>query len=133
MTHQRRCRIIAGTLQLFISIGALAGGAGLIFNPTGANLGMPLDLLSNSQFTDYLVPGIILLSLIGIGHCIGGLLSLRGVRISGSLTIILGILLLFWITAQVSWIGLTHWLQPLYFGLGLLEIVFGAKLRSGLS
>jgi hypothetical protein len=30
----------------------------------------------------------------------------------------LGVFLMLWIVAQVWWIGLSHWLQPLYFGLG---------------
>lgn len=32
-----------------------------------------------------------------------------------------------WIVALVWWIGLSHWLQPLYFG--LVEFVLGWLLR----
>lgn len=34
-----------------------------------------------------------------------------------------------WITAQVCWIGLTVWLQPLFFGLGAVELALGLLLR----
>ncbi|MCP4257640.1 MAG: hypothetical protein GY774_08970 [Planctomycetes bacterium] len=40
----------------------------------------------------------------------------------------LGAFLMIWIVAQVWWIGLTIWLQPLFFCLGVVELVLGLLL-----
>ena len=46
-------------------LGATAGGIGLIQDPV-QNIGMPLSMLEGSPFSDYLVPGMILLFVVGL-------------------------------------------------------------------
>ncbi len=45
-------------LQLFIGVGAIFGGIGLIIHPDGSFLQIPIELLANSPFTSYLIPVI---------------------------------------------------------------------------
>ena len=52
---------LAIALEVFLGVGALAGGAALMLGPRGEILPLPLSALSGSPFTDYLVPGAILL------------------------------------------------------------------------
>ncbi len=40
-----------GVLQVFIGLGAVGGGLGLVLEPTGANVGIPLEWLENSPFS----------------------------------------------------------------------------------
>jgi hypothetical protein len=49
-----------GVLQLFIGLGAVGGGLVLILDPSGSKLGIPVELLKNTPFSTYLVPGIVL-------------------------------------------------------------------------
>jgi hypothetical protein len=50
------------SLLAFLGIGAIGGGGALIISPSGKLLGgIPLSLLKNSPFNDFLIPGIILL------------------------------------------------------------------------
>jgi len=114
-----------GVLQIFISLGGLGGGGGLVADPSGGYLGMSTDALANSPFRDYLVPGLFLLVVNGIGHMVAGVFSLRRTPSFSGLATGLGLVLMLWITCQVYWIGLTSWLQPLYFTLGLLELSLG--------
>jgi len=118
-----------GGLQVFIGLCGVAGGFGLVTEPSGVNLGFHVDLLSKSPFSDYLIPGLFLLVAIGVGSLAGGVLSILRYRYAGEIAGVSGALLVIWITAQVWWIGLTVWLQPLFFGLGLLELVLGLLLR----
>ncbi len=46
-------------------LGATAGGAGLVRDPVD-NIGMPLSMLEGSPFHDYLIPGLILLVVVGL-------------------------------------------------------------------
>jgi len=50
----------------FLSLGAFYGGIVLIISPDGSFFNMPSELLSNSPFKSFLIPGIILLTTFGI-------------------------------------------------------------------
>jgi len=54
----------------FLGLGAIYGGGTLIISPSGELLGMPLSLLEHSPFNSFLVPGIILFSVLGIAPCL---------------------------------------------------------------
>lgn len=53
-------------LLLLLAVNALYGGGALIADPSGGLLGMPVSLLADSPFHDYLVPGLVLLGLLGL-------------------------------------------------------------------
>ena len=118
-----------GGLQVFIGLGGVSGGFGLVTEPSGANLGFHVDLLSKSPFSDYLIPGLFLLVVIGLGSLVGGVLSMLRYRYTGEIAAVSGAFLMIWITAQVCWIGLIVWLQPLFFCLGAVELALGLLLR----
>lgn len=121
-----------GALQVFIGLGAVAGGLGLILDPRGSNLGMPLDMLKNTPFSTFLVPGVVLLIVNGFGSLVGAAASFTRYRFSGEIAMALGFFLVAWILFQVYWFASVHWLHVLYFGLGLLELVLGWLLRNAL-
>ena len=50
----------------FLGIGAIGGGIVLIISPTGELIGLPLSEFKNIPFNSYLIPGIILFSVLGI-------------------------------------------------------------------
>jgi hypothetical protein len=116
-----------GVLQLFIGIGAVVGGVGLINDPSGASLGMSLSWLQDTPFTDYSIPGWVLFLINGLVTCVGGILSLLGSKMAGKLAVILGAFLILWIIAQVGWLGLLSALQPLYATLGVVEVILGVQ------
>lgn len=54
-------------LHLLVGIGALLGGGAAILNPQKP-LGAPVEMLKNSPFSDFLIPGIFLFVVIGLGN-----------------------------------------------------------------
>ncbi|MFC2129259.1 hypothetical protein ACFLQX_00610 [Bacteroidota bacterium] len=50
----------------FLSLGALGGGIALIISPDGSAIQMPLELIDNSSFNNYLIPAIILFTVFGM-------------------------------------------------------------------
>ncbi len=50
----------------FQALSGLFGGGILVLDPTGGLLGMPLSVLDRTPFSDFLVPGLILLLVLGI-------------------------------------------------------------------
>lgn len=63
----KTARNIHLTLMAFLGISAIGGGGALIISPSGKLLGgLPLSILENSPFSDFLIPGIILFLVLGI-------------------------------------------------------------------
>ncbi len=118
-----------GALQVLVGLGAVGGGLGLALDPRGANIGLPLELLEGSPFSSYLIPGIVLLTVNGLGSLVGAAASFTRRRYAGELAMALGAFLVAWIVVQVYWIRVFHWLHALYLGLGSLELILGLLLR----
>ena len=55
-------------LQAFIAIGALPVGYLFITKPDGSAVGLNVEMLANSPFSDFLIPGIALFIFNGIFH-----------------------------------------------------------------
>jgi hypothetical protein len=51
---------------LFQGVSGVVGGIGLVIDPSGASLGLPLAWIEDSPFRTYLVPGFILLTALGV-------------------------------------------------------------------
>jgi hypothetical protein len=127
----KRVSISLGILQLFIGVGALAGGWAFIIDPTGGILGIPFEYIENTPFHTYLIPGIILFTFNGIGSCIAGFLTLRRYRYAGEIAVVFGAGLVIWITVQLQFISYS-WMHTLYLLLGLAELALGLMLRKAM-
>ncbi|MEJ2145255.1 MAG: hypothetical protein P8020_08975 [Acidobacteriota bacterium] len=118
-----RARKWLGILQLLVGIGAVPAGLGLVMDPSGASLRFRLEWLEGTPFSNFLIPGLILMIVNGFGSLAGSVASLRGWRRAGEVGLALGIFLTLWIILQVYWIGLGSWLQPTYFVIGRAVVV----------
>lgn len=122
--------IALGIVQIFIGIGAVPVGFMLIVDPTGASLGFPLEWLADTLFKNYLVPGIFLFSVNGIGSLTGAFLTFRWHTLASLAAVGLGAFLVAWIVVQVITLGPPlHWLQILYFVLGAVELLLGWRMN----
>jgi len=118
-----------GAIQAFIGIGALGGGFMLVRDPSGSALELPMSLLEGSPFPDFLIPGMFLLAVNGVGSMIGAGLSFTRRRYAQEIAIVLGAILVAWIVIQVVIISSFHWLHVLYFILGVVELGIGLYIR----
>jgi uncharacterized membrane protein YqjE len=66
VTKVKRIRNIFLIVLGFLAIGAIGGGAVLIISPTGEMIGIPLSEFKNIPFNSFLIPGIILFSVLGL-------------------------------------------------------------------
>lgn len=118
-----------GVLQAFVGVGGVYGGYSLVADPTGINLGITTEALSGTPFENYLIPGIFLIAINGIGQLVGSLATFMRWRRAGLIGIGFGALLVAWIGAQIFWIGLSSAIQTSFLALGLLEILQGYLLH----
>ena len=126
---KRTVHYAGGVLQILIGIGAVVSGALLFIRPDGKYMQMSVDMLANSPFRSFLIPGMILFGIIGVGNIISAVLSFKMHRIAGFAGLFFGFGLIVWLFVQVSLIGGGNWLQYLYFSLGILELLLGIAMR----
>jgi hypothetical protein len=98
-------------------------------DPSGSALELPMSLLEGSPFPDFLIPGMFLLAVNGVGSMIGAGLSFARRRYAQEIAIVLGAILVAWIVIQIVIISSFHWLHVLYFILGVVELGIGLYIR----
>jgi hypothetical protein len=120
----------------FQSLGGLFGGISLVLSPSGQIMKMPLAMLEGSPFTTFLVPGFILLLLLGffpgfLAYALlrrpewkwAGILNIyRGIHWAWTYSLCLGIMLTIWILSEIMWIEYDI-LQTIYGMVGVLIII----------
>ena len=92
---------LAVVLEVFLGLGALFGGGALILAPDGHLLGMPTSLLSGSPFPSYLVPGIVLFTLVGLAPLLAAALTVRGQAFAPFAAIAVGLTLIGWVSVEM--------------------------------
>jgi hypothetical protein len=114
---------VAVTFLVLLGLGALAGGIALVVRPDGSVMHMPVSMLAGSPFADYLVPGLILGGLFGIGSFAVAALGLFRWRIAPFLAFAIGAGQMIWIIVQLSIIKGISFLHPTFFAVGLVIAV----------
>ncbi len=131
---------IVVALFVFLALMALPVGWMMLRSPHGAILGMPVAWIERTPFGSWLIPGLFLFSLIGLGSvcAIYGLLlrptwawpqrlnPLPALRWTWTFATGMGLACMVWITVQVISLRMYFWMQPLIFGIGLAIVVLMA-------
>lgn len=121
-------------MHIILGIGAIFGGLGLVIDPSGVLIKMPISILEYSPFENFLIPGIILLVMLGILPLIVsyGLIRKRQWKVidrfnlfpekhwSWTLSLYIGFILIIWITVQVYFISQIALVHEVYIFLGLI-------------
>lgn len=130
------------TLLLFLGASAIGGGLMLIISPSGKLLGgLPLSILENSPFSDFLIPGIILFVVLGVSPCLLCLALIRkptnkfaeffnvfkDMYWAWSFCIYVAFALIIWIQVETIFVQSVGWLQTLYMFYAI-PIIFVALL-----
>ena len=111
-------------VQALVALSAAAGGVALALDERAGALGIipPLDRLEGTPFDSYLVPGLVLLIVVGGTHVLAFVLLLRRATWALAASAVAGCGLMIWVFVQMVFIPYSF-LQAVYFGSGLLEIV----------
>lgn len=104
---------------VFQGLSGLWGGGALVWAPSGQLLNMPLTLLEGSPFSSYFLPGLLLLTILGIAPLLVALAV--WVRFPGAWygALAVSCALLVWIGVQVWMVGY-HADPPLQLVYGIL-------------
>jgi hypothetical protein len=129
MTSEAHPTAIRNTLGTLLAIGAVNAFGGGYYGLSGAE-GVPTEWLHGSPFSDYFVPSLILLIVVGGSFGIASIAVFGGLRIARLAACAAGLVVLCWLAAQLAIIGYVSWMQPTTAIAGLLVLVLGSRLGS---
>ena len=130
------------SLLAFLGISALGGGGALIVSPSGKLLGgLPLSILAQSPFSDFLIPGVILFTILGLFPSLLVYFLLkkpesklaesfnyfRDMHWAWTFSIYVAFALIIWIQVETIFIQGVGWLQTFYI-LFAIPLIFVALL-----
>lgn len=107
-------------LHVFVGLGAVVGGLAAITNPQSP-LGVPTTVLNNSPFNNFLIPGIILFTLIGLGNIISALMFHFKLRFQGYISSVFSWALVIWIVVQCIMLDSIESLHIIFLVIGLIQ------------
>jgi len=107
-------------LHIFIGIGACAGGLGAILDPA-APMGAPAEMLRHSPFRTFLIPGLFLFVVLGIGNLLSYLISRFFKETRGYLACVMGLILCLWLIIQCIFIRGVAALHIIFFVIGIVQ------------
>jgi hypothetical protein len=140
-----KARNLLIALLVLLGLSASGGGAYLIVSPSGKLIGLPLSLLDKSPFSNYLIPGVVLFSLLGIAPFIVVYALLKkpenklaesinffnDLHWSLSFTVYIALALIIWIQFEMMFIKTYDPLQTFcsFLGLAIIFIVLLPQVR----
>lgn len=107
-------------LHAFVGIGAMGGGVMAILFPKGPT-GMSADALEHSPFNDFLIPGIILFAVIGLGNVFSAVTIHKKAKYQGYISSVFSWALVIWIVVQCIILRAIVFLHVIYLIIGLVE------------
>ena len=124
-------------LVFFQALSGLGGGIALVFSPSGKTIEMPLSMIENTPFANFLIPGLFLLLILGLFPTLLGYAMIKEpnwnwanklnvykkYHFLWAYSTYLGLILIFWINIQIFMIGGGHILQFIYGILGVLIVI----------
>ena len=110
------CIVALGLLGL----GAIAGGIALMAKPDGSVMQFDVALLSGSPFADFMIPGLILGLLFGVGSFVVAAMGLARWPIAPFLAFAIGCAQMIWIVVELAIIQKLSFLHPMCFAIGLV-------------
>lgn len=114
---------IQGIIQIIVGIGAFYGGALAISDPSGISFGMPAEVLRNGPFNSFLIPGLFLFFVIGLGHLAAFFAERRRLKLHRFISGGAGCILMAWIVIQCYVLQAVHYLHIIFFIVGLIESI----------
>ena len=122
-------RLLASGILFILGALGVIGGVSMLIEPTGSWLGLNIEQLALTPFKNYLVPGILLTTVIGLDSLVLAYFTFRNFAFSAPLMVLQGIILLVWLMIEYN-IGFSYpaaQLPTIFLAMGL--ILLGIRLN----
>lgn len=116
-------------LVSFVAVTSALSGLIMMSNPDGGVMNLPLNILEDTPFRDFQVPGIILTTFVGGINFLAVVYNLQRHSSRYNWAIGGGLIISGWVIVQMILIQAFHWLQFLYLGIGVFIILLAYQLK----
>lgn len=116
-------------LLLITTISAIFGGGAMLIDPSGTNQGLPIETLKNTPFENFLIPGLVLFVIFGLGGLITTIIVMKKIKGYPFLTISMGFALSIFISIEILMLKDVHFLQIIFAIIGISLVILGILLR----
>jgi hypothetical protein len=117
---------LGAVIEVVTALLAIPVGLLFITDPTGASMQLPPGWIEQTPFGSYLIPGLYLFAVNGVGMLVLAILTGLGHWVAPWLTGVLGVGMIVWISVQLLVMPETMILQPIFmavgFALGLIAL-----------
>ena len=128
MKTTKTLRVFSVVLLIFLGIGAVYGGGTLVIDPSGELLGLPLYVLNDTPFMDFMIPGLILLLFVGLLSFVIMFMTIKKYSKYEWMIISQGIVLGIWLTTEIIMGIFDPFFHYTYYVVGALLIVSGGLI-----
>jgi hypothetical protein len=123
----KRLYVVIIALHIFTGLGATAGGLAAVLNPRSP-MGMSVEALRSGPFKDFLVPGLFLFLVLGLGNLLAAWAVARMAPLHGVYSGGLGAIMVGWIIVQCFMLQAVVALHVIFFLVGALQGILAAVL-----
>lgn len=120
-------RVIVTALFILTGINGLLGGYAAVSRPEGP-FGIPLTVLKHGPFTNFFVPGLTLMLVIGLGSLLTAFALIRRIRMHEYLVAAMSGVSMGWIVVQVYVMEEINLLHVIIFSFALVEAAYAVYL-----
>lgn len=113
----------------FVAFTATISGLVMISDPSGEILYLELRLLDGTPFKDFLIPGVLLATIVGGVNLLAVFYNMQRHPYRYNFALAGGAVLAGWLIAQVIFIHTLHWLHFAYLGIAVLIILIAYQLK----
>lgn len=117
-----KIKIVLILLLLYVGITAVWGGGGLLLKG-GSAFALPADLLENTPFPDYTIPGLILTFIVGGTNLLAAYLLFKKHKFALEATATAGFGLAIWLFTELYLLPDSHFIQTVYFAIAVVTLV----------
>jgi hypothetical protein len=125
----KRARTLSLVLLFFLGLSALPAALVILSDPSGINIGMPLDMLAHTPFQNFLIPAILLGLFNGIMSLLFAVLVLRKHPLQSWMILFQGATLAVWLTAEVFMKIYYTFLTLPYYVVAILLLACGIRMK----
>jgi hypothetical protein len=115
-------------MLLVLGVRAVLGGGALVFDPSGGAVGLSTTALAGSPFGDFLVPGLVLFTVVGGGSLAVALALFAGRPWAPVGAVLVGIALVVWVLVEGVVVGFGDRLQYPNLALGIVLVALGTAV-----
>jgi hypothetical protein len=99
--HFKRARTTALVLLFFLGLSALPAAIFMLMDPSGSEMGLPLEMLDQTPFDSFFIPAILLGLFNGILSLLFAILVIKKHRLQAWMVMFQGGVLMTWLTVEV--------------------------------